>query len=155
MTGQDNSRRRAELELQAIRPRCSQLWLVLGLALTIALLGPRVSLSQGAIPRGLYLIEDRDTLVAANTSLNRIDSLRLIAKEKVEQQVVAEAVAVVITSDRLLAYSALGPGWSREWRRVKEDIERVEANDFGALVVTSDRLMTFNAGSGLWVQRRR
>ena len=118
------------------------------------LLAPPAS-AQGATPRGLFLVEDGDTLVAANTRLNRMDSIRLIAKEWVEQQVVAEAVAVVITNDRLLAYSALGPGWSPEWRRVNEKIERIEASDFGALVVTSGRLMTFNAGSGLWVQQRR
>jgi hypothetical protein len=111
--------------------------------------------AQRATPRGLFLVEEPDSLVAANTRLNRMDSIRLIAKERVERQVVAEAVAVVVTSDRLLAYSALGTGWSPEWRRVKEDIQRVEASDFGALVVTSERMMTFNAGSGLWVQQRR
>lgn len=123
-------------------------------ALIVAFTVPLVASAQ-AVPQGVFLIQDEDELVAANTRLNRMDTIRLMAKERVEEQVVAEAVAIVITNDRLLGYSALGPGWSPEWRRVKEPIERVEAKDYGALVVTSDRILTFNAGSGLWVQQRR
>lgn len=125
------------------------------LALLALTLGTPYRVSAQATPQGVFLIQDEDELVAANTRLNRMDAIRLMAKERVEEEVVAEAVAIVITNDRLLGYSALGPGWSPEWRRVKEPIERVEAKDYGALVVTSDRILTFNAGSGLWVQHRR
>lgn len=135
-----------ELQPTAALFRALVLWAVFGCG---------AALADGYLPQGVFLVEDGDKLVAANTKLNRMDSIRLIAKEKIEQQMVAEQVAVVITNDRLLGYSGLGNGWIPKWRSVKEDIERIEASGNGAVVVTSDRLLVFNAGNGLWVQKLR
>ena len=97
---------------------------------------------------------DGGKLFASNVKLNRFDELRLDAQERVLDQQVGAAVAIVITNQRIAAYGVLS-GWRSLDRMPNEQIEKVTAEDYAGLVVTSARMLNFNGETGVFAERKR
>ena len=110
--------------------------------------------TSGSVPKQVHLITDSGRILASNVRLNRFDELKLQAQERVREQKVGEAVAVVITNQRFVAYGVLS-GWRSVDRSPNEQIESVSAEDYAALIVTSQRLLNFNGENGAWGEQRR
>jgi hypothetical protein len=86
--------------------------------------------------------------------LNRFDELKLNAQERVLDQQVGAAVAVVITNRRIAAYGVLS-GWRSLDRMPNEQIESITAEDYAGLIVTSIRMLNFNGQNGVFAERKR
>ena len=129
---------------------------VLGLAAAGASVAQPVSTqsSTGNVPKQVHLVVDGNTLVASNVRLNRFDELRLEAQERIREQRVGEAVAIVITNQRIIAYGVLS-GWRAIDREPDEAIQSISAEDFAGLVVTDDRMLNFNGETGVWAEQKR
>ncbi len=110
--------------------------------------------TSGNIPKQVHLVTDSGRILASNVRLNRFDELKLQAQERVREQKVGEAVAVVITNRRFVAYGVLS-GWRGVDRSVNEQVESVSAEDYAALIVTSERMLNFNGESGAWGEQKR
>ncbi|MEE9493094.1 MAG: hypothetical protein V3W04_06920 [Gammaproteobacteria bacterium] len=110
--------------------------------------------SSDDVEKVLFLVFEEDEVVASNTRFGRFDRLKMHAKEKVLQHIAAEAVAVVITNQRYIAYGIFN-GWRSVRIRASEKVKAVEAEDYSALVVTSDRILNFYGRNGVWSQTRR
>jgi hypothetical protein len=90
----------------------------------------------------------------ALTQNTGFDELRLRAREDIRESAEGEAVLLIVTSQRIIAYGLLS-GWREIDLVPNERIERVTAEDFAGLVVTSERLLNFNGESGTWGERER
>jgi hypothetical protein len=110
--------------------------------------------SSGSVPKQVHLVMDGSKIMASNVRLNRFDELRLEAQERMREQRVGEAVAVVITNRRIIAYGVVS-GWRSMDRIPNEQIESVSAQDYAALIVTSVRMVNFNGETGVWGEQRR
>ena len=127
------------------------------LAISLVLIHFTGSLTQAseAQEKVLFLIKDADRLVASNILFSRFDELKMSAKEEIVQQEVAEAVAVVVTNQRIIAYGAYAPGWQSERLIANERVESIQAEDSSVQVVTSDRLLSFYGRRGSWAITKR
>jgi len=110
--------------------------------------------TSGEIPKQVHLVVDGNRLVASNVRYSRFDELKLDAQETVRDTSTGEAVIVVVTNQRIIAYGVVS-GWRAIDRFPSERIESVSAQDFAALVVTSRRMLNFNGESGVWGERGR
>jgi hypothetical protein len=110
--------------------------------------------TAGNVPKQVHLVVDGTTLVASNVRLNRFDELRLGAQERIREQRVGEAVAIVVTNQRIIAYGVLS-GWRPMDREPNETIQSISAEDFAGLVVTDERMLNFNGETGVWAQQKR
>jgi hypothetical protein len=119
---------------------------------------PGAALAQddgsGNVPKQVHLVADSGRIFASNVRLNRFDELKLQAQERVREQKVGEAVAVVVTNQRFIAYGVVS-GWRSIDRSPDEQTESVSAEDYAALIVTNDRMLNFNGQSGVWGEQRR
>ena len=106
------------------------------------------------VPKQVHLVTDGDKLFASNVKLNRFDELKLNAQERVLEQQVGAAVAVVITNRRIVVYGVLS-GWRSLDRMPNEQIESITAEDYAGLVVTSLRMLNFNGQNGVFAERKR
>ena len=107
-----------------------------------------------SVPKQVHLVTDGAKLFASNVKLNRFDELKLNAQERVLDQQVGAAVAVVITNRRIVAYGVLS-GWRSLDRMPNEQIESVTAEDYAGLIVTSIRMLNFNGQNGVFAERKR
>lgn len=107
------------------------------------------------VEKVLFLVVEKDAVVASNTLTGRIDRMELRAKERIEQYQVANAVAVVVTNQRYIAYGVLPGGWQSLRLRPQEKTESVEVGDYSATVVTNDRILNFYGRRGAWSEARR
>lgn len=126
-------------------------------ALALVLWMPAPAWTQivaGDVPKQVDLVVDGDRLIASNVRFSRFDELVLRARERIRDMAVGEAVIVVVTSQRIIAYGALS-GWRSIDRKANEQIESVSAQDFGGLIVTSKRLLNFNGESGVFGEQTR
>ena len=105
------------------------------------------------VPKQVHLVQD-DWRVASNVRLNRFDELKLGAQERVREQKVGEAVAVVVTNQRIIAYGVLS-GWIPADRVANEMIQSVSAEDYAVLIVTDRRMLNFNGETGIWAEQDR
>ncbi len=131
--------------------------LVLAAALAAAALPAYAQSTAGTggnVPKQVHLVVDGKTLVASNVRLNRFDELDLGAQEQIREQRVGEAVAVVITNTRIIAYGVLS-GWRAIGREPNEKIQSISAEDFAGLVVTDERMLNFNGETGVWAEQKR
>ena len=121
-----------------------------------AALAPSASAQNGGsyVPKQVHLVNDGPKLFASNVKLNRFDELKLDAQERVLDQQVGAAVAVVITNQRIVAYGVLS-GWRSVGRIPNEQIESVMAEDYAGLIVTSIRMLNFNGETGVFAERKR
>ena len=111
--------------------------------------------TTGNVPKQVHVVLDGNRVVASNVRLNRFDELKLGAQERIREQQVGEAVAIVVTNQRIIAYGVLS-GWVAMDRVANETIQSVSAEDYAGLIVTDQRMLNFNGETGVWaVQRRR
>jgi|SRR5882672_932091 len=110
--------------------------------------------SYNYVPKQVHLVTDGDKLFASNVKFNRFDELKFSAQERVLDQQVGAAVAVVITNRRIAAYGVLS-GWRSLDRIPNEQIESVTAEDYAGLIVTSLRMLNFNGQNGVFAERKR
>ena len=129
---------------------------LLGLAAAIAsaALPAYAQGSAGNVPKQVHLVLDGNRILASNVRLNRFDELKLAAQERVREQRVGEAIAVVVTNQRIIAYGVLS-GWRSVDRAPNETIQSISAQDFAGLIVTDQRMLNFNGESGVWAEQRR
>ena len=134
-------------------PRAAALCCALAFACGVALGGPAAA-QTGHVSKQVHLVTDNGKLFASNVKLNRFDELKLDAQERVLDQQVGAAVAVVITNQRIAAYGVLS-GWRFVDRMPGEQIENITAEDFAGVIVTSSRLLNFNGETGVWAAQKR
>jgi hypothetical protein len=109
---------------------------------------------SGDVPKLVHFIVDGNRLVASNVRFNRFDELRLNAQERITDSREGDAVIMVVTNQRVIAYGAVS-GWRSIDRVPNERIESLSAEDYAGLVVTSRRMLNFNGESGVWGERGR
>ncbi len=107
------------------------------------------------VPKELYLIRDNDSVIVANIPFNRFDQLKLRNDESVRNTAQSHAVAVVVTTERILGYGSRTPTWRPLQLYKQESIQKLEVQDYGALVITSKRFLNFNGNNGAWAERAR
>jgi len=115
---------------------------------------PQMGGSYNYVPKQVHLVTDGDKLFASNVKFNRFDELKFNAQERVLDQQVGAAVAVVITNRRIAAYGVLS-GWRSLDRIPNEQIESITAEDYAGLIVTSLRLVNFNGQNGVFAEKKR
>jgi hypothetical protein len=123
-------------------------------AIATAALQAHAQQTAGNVPKQVHLVQDGNRILASNVRLNRFDELKLGAQERVREQRVGEAVAVVVTNQRIIAYGVLS-GWIPMDRVANEAIESVSAEDYAALIVTDRRMLNFNGETGIWAEQDR
>ena len=127
---------------------------VAAIASLALLVAPADAQIDDRVPKQVDLIVESGGLVASNVRASRFDELKLNAQERVDRSRVGDAVIVVITNQRIIAYG-VGSGWRSVPRIASERIERVEAEDYAGLVVSNRRFLNFNGESGVWGERDR
>jgi len=115
---------------------------------------PAYTQTGGNVPKQVHLVLDGNRVIASNVRLNRFDELKLDAQERIREQRVGEAVAIVVTNQRIIAYGVLS-GWVPMDRAPNETIQSVSAEDYAGLIVTDRRMLNFNGESGVWAEQRR
>jgi hypothetical protein len=103
----------------------------------------------------IFLVTERDRVIAANADTGQFFELELHAKEEVEHSHVANAVAVLVTNQRFAAIGAFPGGWRSIRRQADESFVSAEAAGYSALVLTSDRILSFSGRNGSWSSRNR
>jgi hypothetical protein len=130
---------------------------VLGVVAVIASAAPSSNAQHtttGNVPKQVHLVLDGNRVLASNVRLNRFDELKLSAQERIHEQQVGEAVAIVVTNQRIIAYGVLS-GWVSTDRMVNEKIQSVSAEDYAGLIVTDQRMLNFNGETGVWAEQKR
>ena len=132
------------------------LWarVLVGAVVAIATTAPHSHAQNASVPKQVYLVQDGNRIVASNVRLNRFDELKLGAQERVREQKVGEAVAVVVTNQRIVGYGVLS-GWVEMDRAANETVQSISAEDYGALIVTDLRMLNFNGETGIWAEQKR
>ena len=69
------------------------------------------------VEKVLFLVVERDQVIASNTQAGRFDNLNLSAKERIQDYKVGNAVAVVVTNQRFAGYGVLAGGWQTAGRK--------------------------------------
>ena len=123
-----------------------------GLLLIISVM---LTVQAADVEKVLFLVVEKDEVIASNTRAGRFDRLDLQAKERIRDYKVSNAVAVVVTNQRLVAYGVVSGGWQGTRMEAGERVERIEVEDYSATVVTNDRVLNFYGRSGAWSQTRR
>ena len=134
----------------------ASLWarVLFGVVAAVATTAPHSHAQNASVPKQVYLVQDGNRIVASNVRLNRFDELKLGAQERVREQKVGEAVAVVVTNQRIVAYGVLS-GWVEMDRTANETVQSISAEDYGALIVTDLRMLNFNGETGIWAEQKR
>ena len=134
----------------------ASLWarVLFGVVAAVATTAPHSHAQNASVPKQVYLVQDGNRIVASNVRLNRFDELKLGAQERVREQKVGEAVAIVVTNQRIVAYGVLS-GWVEMDRAANETVQSISAEDYGALIVTDLRMLNFNGETGIWAEQKR
>lgn len=119
------------------------------------LVSPITVSAAGPVARTIFLVDEGDRIVAANTATGQFFDLPVHARERVYENYVANGVAILVTNQRFAGVGAYPSGWSSVRRIADEKLVRAEVVDASALLVTSDRILTFNGDSGSWSETRR
>jgi hypothetical protein len=149
-------RRRSQAAREARASRRRAVALCCALACIAVALGgvARAQSDSGHVSKQVHLVTDNGKLFASNVKLNRFDELKLDAQERVLDQQVGAAVAVVVTNQRIAAYGVIA-GWRSVDRTPNEQIESITAEDYAGLIVTSVRMLNFNGETGVWAAQKR
>jgi len=107
------------------------------------------------VEKVLFLVVEKDEVIASNTRAGRFDRLELQAKERIRDYKVSNAVAVIVTNQRLIAYGVVSGGWQGTRIEAGERVDSIEVEDYSATVVTSSRILNFYGRSGAWSHMRR
>ena len=108
-----------------------------------------------SVEKTLFLVDEGDTMVAVNTATGQFFRLKLSAKETVERRITANAVAVLVTSQRFAGVGSWPSGWASLRRGAGEELVSAEAEDHSAVLVTSGRMLSFSGRTGSWSESRR
>ena len=111
--------------------------------------------AAGDVEQLLFLVIDKDEIIASNTRLGRFDRLDMSAKEKIIEYKTASAVAVVVTNQRFAAYAVFPGSWQSRRVQAGEQLESLEVADYSATLVTTDRILNFYGRSGNWSETKR
>ena len=103
----------------------------------------------------LFLVIEKDEVIASNTKLGRFDRLEMSAKEKILDYKASNAVAVVATNQRFAAYGVLTGSWNSNRVHAGEKLELLEVADYSATLVTNDRILNFYGRTGTWSETKR
>ncbi len=127
------------------------------LLLLPVLMGPAPAFAGDEPPaRLLYWHEEDDgRIVVSNIRFSRNDVLELGGRERIEERASSQAMLVLVTNRRMVAYSVYTAAWREVPRKATERLEQLEAEDYSAFVLTSDRVLNFNGRSGVWSEDRR
>ncbi len=132
------------------RSRClAALALLSGLAAS-----PALAQLDDRVPKQVDLIIESYGLIASNIRASTFHEFQFKAQERLDRSRVGDAVIVVVTNQRIIAYG-VGSGWRAVPRIARERVERVEAEDYAGLVVSNRRFLNFNGESGIWGERDR
>ncbi|MEN8763973.1 MAG: hypothetical protein ABF290_16290 [Thiogranum sp.] len=112
-------------------------------------------LSADEVEKVLFLVVEKDEVIASNTKAGRFDRLKMQAKERIRDYEVANAVAVVVTNQRYAAYGVLSGGWQTIKLIAQEKTESIQVQDYSATIVSSERILNFYGRSGAWAEVRR
>jgi hypothetical protein len=112
-------------------------------------------LAEESPARLVYVVREGDTVVASNVLFSRSDELKLSARETVFQQADDNAIVVLLTNQRIIAYSVYTAAWVALALQAGETVERLEAEDYSAFALTNRRILNFNGRNGNWSQARR
>jgi hypothetical protein len=123
--------------------------------LVLLFASPLTVTADEVVAKTIFLVDESDRIVAANTATGQFFSLSISAKEKIQQRYVANGVAVLVTNQRFAGVGSYPSGWSSLRRIANEKVVSAEVVDRSALLVTSDRILTFNGDSGSWAETRR
>lgn len=126
-----------------------------GRVLMLLLLAHPLAVAADVVAKTIFLVDEDDRIVAANTATGQFFSLPIHAKEKIRQRYVANGVAILVTNQRFAGVGSYPSGWSSLRRIANEQVVSAEVADRSALLVTSDRILTFNGDSGSWAQTKR
>jgi len=107
------------------------------------------------IEKQLFLIVEKDEVIASNTMLGRFDQLKLKAREKMLDHRASGAVAVVVTNRRFAAYGVLHGAWNSRRTQAEEQVLSLEVADFSATLVTNQRILNFSGRRGAWSEISR
>ena len=107
------------------------------------------------VEKSIYLVAEDDRIIASNVQTGQFFDLDFSAKEKVQRQIAANGVAIVVTNQRFAGIGVFSGGWKSIRRIAGETVTSAEAQDYSALVVTSDRVLAFNGRTGTWSDRKR
>lgn len=128
-------------------------WFVVTLVISACLCVPQAG--AGDIEKLLFLVVDKDEVIASNTRLGRFDRLEMSAKERILEYKTANAVAVVVTNQRFVAYGVFTGSWNSRRVQAGEKLEALEVADYSATLVTSDRILNFYGRTGTWSETKR
>jgi len=121
----------------------------------LLLLGMSAAAGDETVEKSVYLVVENDRIIASNVQTSQFFDLDFNAKEKLQQQIVANGVAVVVTNQRFAGVGVFPSGWQSIRRIAGETVTSAEAQDYSALIVTSDRVIVFNGKTGTWSDRKR
>ena len=107
------------------------------------------------VEKTIFLVNEKDRVVAANTQTGQFFDYVLSAKEKIHERHVANGVAILITNQNFAGVGSYPSGWGTLRRKAGEKIVSVEVAGHSALIVTSDRILAFNGRAGSWSEKRR
>jgi hypothetical protein len=111
--------------------------------------------AEETVEKSIYLVVEDDRIIASNVQTGQFFDFDFSAKEKLQQQLVANGVAVVVTNQRYAGIGVFSSGWQSIRRIAGETVVSAEAQDYSALIVTSDRVLAFNGRTGTWSDRKR
>ena len=103
----------------------------------------------------LFLVVEKDEVIASNTRLGRFDRLKMSAKEEILDHKSSNAVAVVVTNQRFAAYGVFQGDWNSRRLLAGEKLEALEVADYSATLVTSDRILNFYGRTSTWSETKR
>jgi hypothetical protein len=107
------------------------------------------------VEKTIFLVNETDRVVAANTQTGQFFDYFLSAKEKIHERHIANGVAILITNQNFAGVGSYPSGWGSLRRKAGEKIVSVEVSGHSALIVTSDRILAFNGRAGAWSEKRR
>lgn len=166
MPGQDSngSGARRGLGYHAVvnRLHCPLLWLPMvlgGLVLALGLAWPAASGAQlgpeEPPAKQLFWHQEGDRIIVSNVRFSRTDELVLAGRETLERTADSNAMLVLVTSRRFLAYSVYTASWQSVDRKPGETVETLAAEDWAAYVLTSRRVLNFNGRTAAWSEGDR
>ena len=105
--------------------------------------------------RQLFWHREGDRIIVSNVRFSRTDEFTLAGRESLEATADSNAMLVLVTSRRFVAYSVYTASWQELDRKPGETVERLAAEDWAAYVLTSRRALNFNGRSAAWSEGDR
>ncbi len=129
--------------------------LMLAVLTALILVSPLSGAADSVVAKTIFLVDEGNRIVAANTETGQFFNLKIKAKEKIRQRFVGRGVAILVTNQRFAGVGSYPSGWSSMRRIASEKVISAEVIDSSALLVTTDRILTFSGDRGAWSETRR